>query len=278
MKRKDEIEPANSKTPVKIADTQACSSGSMNDVFAHFLQIIPDNKGFMFQAFDMFPIPMEVFTPDGTSVFVNRAILKSHAIPDASLIIGKYNILNDPVVNDQMGLREKIKRAFQGEATFEYDIDMPIQNLVDRGIIDEKPFEKSFMDYYLYPVKNNGKVTFVIFIQIDKKLYYGRPDLARAKAYMDSHWQSEYDKEDVAKAVNMSVTQLYRIFKEHTGITPGDYYRKVKVERIKEKLMDKNLSVKEAFASCGEDSQGWILQAFKKITGMSPKQYRENLP
>jgi len=80
-----------------------------------------------------------------------------------------------------------------------------------------------------------------------------------------------------AKAVNMSVAQLYSIFKRHTGITPGEYHKKIKIDHIKEKLADKTLSIKEAFAACGEDSQGWMLRVFKEITGMSPKQYRESL-
>ena len=61
-------------------------------------------------------------------------------------------------------------------------------------------------------------------------------------------------------------------------MTPGDYHKKVKVDHIKEKLEDKNLSVKEAFAACGEDSRGWLSKVFKEITGLSPKQYREKLP
>ena len=43
----------------------------------------------------------------------------------------------------------------------------------------------------------------------------------------------------------MSVIQLYKLFKQHTYMTPGDYHNQTKVEHIKEKLTDKNLSVKE---------------------------------
>ena len=97
------------------------------------------------------------------------------------------------------------------------------------------------------------------------------------REYIDTHWQEEYDPKTVAKSANMSVSQLYIIFKQHVGMTPGSYHKKVKVDHIKEKLADKNLLIKEAFAACGEDSQGWMLRVFKEITGVTPKQFRKDL-
>jgi len=270
MKKGNTKEPVKTKSPVK-------NTNPVNDDIIKSFQMLLHNPELMFQFLDLFPVPVEIFTPDGTSVFVNRAILKLHNIPDASLIIGKYNLLKDPVCNKQMGLKKSIQRAFRGEATIDYDIDMPVQNLVDRGLIDKKAFEKSFMDFYLYPVKNNDKLVFVVFVHINKKLYYGRPDLARAKEYMDTHWKEEFDFHAVAKYVNMSVTKLYSLFHKHTGMTPGDYYRICKVEHIKENLADKNLSVKEVFAVCGEDSRGAYAKVFKKLVGLSPAKYREGL-
>jgi len=172
-------------------------------------------------------------------------------------------------------MRKWIQKAFRGEAVMGNDYPVPIQDLVDRGVIKEKPFESASGDYILYPVFKNDKLHLVVFILIVKGMYFGRPDVARAKEYIDSHWQGEYDSKTVAKAVNMSVAQLYNLFKQNVGMPPGEYHNKVKVDRIKEKLGDKNLSIKEAFAACGEDSQGRVAKVFKKVTGMSPKQYRE---
>jgi len=239
-----------------------------------FLQMIPDNKEFLFQFLGMLPVPVEVFAPDGTAIFLNRAYLDLNNIPDADLIVGKYNLLNDPVCNDKMGLRESIEKAFRGEAVVAHDVSAPIEDLVERGIIDEKPYEKSIMDFYLYPVKNNDELAFVVFICIVKNLYHGKPDIARAKEYIESHWQGCYIPEELAKSLNISVAQLYKLFKEHSGMTPGDYHKKIKLEHIKEKLADNNMSIKEAFAACGEDSRGWMLRVFKDSTGMTPTEYR----
>ena len=233
------------------------------------------NPALMFQAYDLLPIPIEVFAADGTTAFLNRAFLEMNNVTDESLGVGVYNVLNDPMM-ERMGLKDGIRRAFfHGESYAWYDIEIPIQDMQNRGLTAEKPFEKSSADWFLCPVMDGGKVAYVIFFMQVKNLYHGRKDLARAKAYMDSHWRDKYDREAVAQAAGMSVSQLYDHFKTQAGMTPGEYHKSCKVERIKEKLGDLSLSIKEAFAACGEDSQGSIARVFKEVTGRTPTQFRK---
>ena len=249
------------------------AKSEINAIYPSF-QMLLDNKELMFQVLDMFPIPIEIFALDGTSVFCNRVFLEFNKIPDSSLIVGKYNVLTDPVINDQLGYREYVQRAFRGEIVTG-PFSPSSQDLVNRGIVDEKPFEVADMDIYLYPVWNGDQLAYVVFVCIVKSVYQGRLEVVRTKEYIDTHWRDEFDPRRIANSVNMSVTKLYRIFKQYTGITPGEYHKKCKVDRIKEKLANNDLSIKEAFAACGEDSQGRFVKIFKKIAGLSPKQFRE---
>jgi len=242
----------------------------ITDSFQAFIE----SKELVFQMFDMFPMPVEVFTPDGLSVFVNRALLELNGIPDAGLIVGKYNLLNDPMLKGQYG--EIFERAFRGETVFS-PFNPPGDALVDCGVIDEKPYETANMDVSFFPILNDGALAYVVAVFLVKAVYQGQPSVARAKEYIESHWLDEHDPKGVSKSVNMSVSQLYHLFKKHTGMTPGEYHKKYKVERIKEKLADAGLTITEAFAACGEDYQGNFRKVFKKITGMSPKEYRESL-
>ena len=243
----------------------------------NYIQTVSDNKDFFFRVIDLLPIPIEIFAADGTAVFLNRAFLEFNNMNDANLTVGKYNLLNDEVCNDQLGMREGIQKAFRGEPHIFQNYPVPIQDVLDRGVIEDKPFEAATMDYILYPVFDDDVIHLVVCVFVVKGIYFGRPDVARAKEYIDSHWQGEYDKEAVAKYANMSVTQLYRLFKQYEDMTPSEYFKKVKVDHLKEKLADKSLSVKEAFAACGEDSRGWVAKIFKEMIGISPKTYRENL-
>ena len=231
-----------------------------------------------FEVLDMLSLPIEIFAPDGTLVYLNRAMAELNNVTDVSLAIGKYNVLQDPVCMDQLGFREEIEDVFiRRFKSICRNFPAPINDVFERGVIDEKPYEAATMDIYAYPINRKGKLLFVVLEFHVKNIYHGRPEVARAKEYIDTHWKDKYDKAQLSKAVNMSVSQLYRIFTEQAGMPPGDYHKRVKVEHIKEKLSDKSLSVKEAFAACGEDSHSWLSTVFKQITGLSPTEYRNSL-
>jgi AraC family transcriptional regulator len=44
-----------------------------------------------------------------------------------------------------------------------------------------------------------------------------------------------------------------KLFKKHTGITPHEYYINYKISKLKEKLLDTNLSIAQVFAACNMD-------------------------
>jgi len=50
--------------------------------------------------------------------------------------------------------------------------------------------------------------------------------VARAREYIENNWQDEFDPDAVAKSVGMSRSQLFSVFKQHTRMSPGEYYRK----------------------------------------------------
>jgi len=230
----------------------------------------------MFQFLDIFPMPIEVFTADGTTAFCNKFGMNFFNIKDTSVLVGKYNTLHDPAVDASFG-REKMERAFKGEFVSWVDLSVPIQSVVDQGRAEEKPFEAAFMDVYAMPVWDDERLSKVIFIFNLNRMYQGIPEVAAAKEYIDSHWLDKFDARAVAKAVNVSYSTMAHLFKQHAGMTLQDYYQQVKVEHIKDKLADKSLTVAEAFSFCGEDSRGAIAKTFKNLTGMTPTEYKDSL-
>ena len=229
-----------------------------------------------FQFFDMLPTPIEIFGADGVVTYLNRAWAEMVSIKDIYLVVGDYNFKTDPVCREIMG-DEFVDRVFRGEAVTFPDFPAPIQDVYDRGVIDEKPWEAATMDMFFLPIWDGDQFICSICFATVKNMYKGRADIVDAKKYIESHWQEEYDQNAVAKSVNMSVSQLYNLFKQHVGMAPGDYYKQVKVKHIKEKLADKNLTIADAFAACGEDSRSSLRKVFKEMTGMSPKEYKASI-
>ena len=251
-------------------------SGDFSDLVDSFKAFMGD-RDLVLKMLDAFPLPIEIFAPDGTSVFANRAWLEFNNISDANLILGKYNVRHDPVCIEIMG-QDVLEKAFRGEPGVFEGVPVPIQDLVDRKVIDGKPFETATLDMIFQPIWDGGVFLFAICVMIVKNVYKGRMEIIKAKEYIDSHWRGKFDAPAVARAVNISQSHLLALFRQDTGMTMNDYYKKIKVNHIKDKLADKNLTVAEAFAACGEDSRGWMARVFKEFTGVSPKEYRDSIP
>lgn len=238
------------------------------------------NEDLLFQIVDLFPIPIEIFDPDGTTLFVNRAFLEVFNISSLDQIIGQYNIVRDPVVNDELGLREYVHRAFQGETLSVSDIKVPFYDMGSRYEIRKEDFDVDalYQDITSFPIwSETKKIAYVVNVFITKRIYQGRLDIAKAREYIENHWQEDFDLDLAAQAANLSRYHFARLFKKHTSMTPYSYYQDIKIKKIKEKLCDKNLSVCQAFADCGVDYNGNHAKIFKEKTGMTPSKYRETV-
>jgi len=235
------------------------------------------NPKLVFRLIESFPMPIQVFAPDGLLVYSNRAFLNFHNIPDVNAILETYNILHDPVCDELFG-HDILEKAFRGEAIPWYKSSLvPVQDFLNRGIVKERPYESAFVDITFYPVWDDDKLAYVVNIMIIKSVYQGNPVVAKAKEYIDSHWKDEFDADAVAKAVYISPKHLCDLFKQNTDMRLADYYKKIKVDHIKERLSDKSLFITEAFSLCGGNNRGAAGRTFKELTGMTPKEYRDSL-
>jgi len=230
-----------------------------------------------FQFLDLFPYAIEVFSPDGTSVFLNRSGCEDANIADASQVVGHYNILKDTVVLDILGQRETIERAFKGERITAYDVRVPREDTTERyDPKDESTGTVLYQNISCFPLwDDHQQIAYIVMVFITTQIYTGRTDIIKAQEYMDQNWAENFDRDRIAKAVHISPNHFSSLFKEHTGYTPKDYYKQVKVRKIQEKLLDPNLNIEQAFAACGADYHGSYRQYFKDITGQTPMQYRE---
>jgi len=99
-------------------------------------------------------------------------------------------------------------------------------------------------------------------------------DIEHAVWYMEEHVDSDIDMEEVAEFINMSYSSFQRHFKRTVGLTPHQYYLRLRTSKAKELLEDLDLSVKQIALQLGFNDPYYFSRLFKKQTGISPKGWR----
>lgn len=238
-------------------------------------QSLYENKELFAEIIRHFPYPMHICAPDGTMLLANEAYLRFAKISNPEKLYKKHNILSNPNL-ERWGIKDFVVRAFQGEATRVYDVKVPHQEIIERlGDDKETVLGSLYHDMTALPIWSSGnELMYVVFVFITSREYQGKEEIIKGKEYIDSHWNEDFDIDKLAEAVYISKYRYVRLFKQHTGMTPYCYYQEVKIEKIKGKLCESNLSIAQAFAECGVDYNGNFVKVFKQKTGMSPSEYR----
>lgn len=99
--------------------------------------------------------------------------------------------------------------------------------------------------------------------------------IKKAKAFIQNNIQNRITAEEVASSLFLSRAYLRNIFTEYVGIPPKKYIIDMKVERAKELLRIKRLSVTDIANSVGYDDALLFSRVFKSHAGVSPLEYRK---
>ncbi|SHO43355.1 AraC family transcriptional regulator [Anaerocolumna xylanovorans] len=96
------------------------------------------------------------------------------------------------------------------------------------------------------------------------------------KNYIYSHYQDpDFSVESLAGAMNKSVPYISRVYSQTNGTTIKDTISELRMDMAKQLLKGKNLSINEIAARVGFSSTSYFHKAFKKATGVTPKEYQE---
>jgi AraC family transcriptional regulator len=133
-----------------------------------------------------------------------------------------------------------------------------------------------YQDITMFPIfDENKRVIYVVSFMINRRVYRGKDEIERAKEYIETHWMEKYDANKTAQAACLSKAHFSKLFKKHTGVTPYEYYINYKIGKLKEKLMDVNLTISEAFTACNMDYSGHSARIFREKVGVSPSAFRK---
>jgi transcriptional regulator GlxA family with amidase domain len=208
----------------------------------------------------------------------------------ASLCLGAFLLAST-------GLLKGRKCATHWLAANEFRKTFPDINLVeDKIITDERGIYSSggaysSLNLILYLVeKFAGRQTavfcskaFQIDIQRDSQSPFiifkgqkGHEDesIKKAQEYIEANFQDKITVDQLASMLALSRRNLERRFKKATANTVVEYIQRVKIEAAKMSLESSRENVSEVMYKIGYSDPKAFRVTFKKITGLSPVQYR----
>jgi len=103
------------------------------------------------------------------------------------------------------------------------------------------------------------------------------PVITKARNYIAEHQDDDLTLAQVAQSVNTSAFYFCKMFKKATGMTFTDYLARVRVEKVKNLLLNPHKRVSEAAFEAGFQSLSQFNRVFRKIAGESPSTFREKL-
>ena len=92
--------------------------------------------------------------------------------------------------------------------------------------------------------------------------------------YIEQQYSASITLNSMASVAGMNPKYFCRVFKEITQQTPMDYVIFYRIEQAAKMLVNTDLSVLEIAMECGFNDYSYFIKTFKKLKGMTPKQYR----
>jgi len=201
-------------------------------------------------------------------------------------------LINRITVGDINGSLELFEEIFWSlVSNYNEDIDKIKSILIELLIIlqrelpfefEEKKFSEQSFLMYMLKTKDIGEllISFTNHIKIiienilesrEKKYNYM---ISEALEFINNNYHNNISLDDVAKEINMSYHYFSKFFKESIGKNFIDYLTELRIEKSKEILKSRDVSIKEVCYEIGYSDPNYFSKLFKKITGMTPSEYK----
>jgi len=101
------------------------------------------------------------------------------------------------------------------------------------------------------------------------------PGVAQGLRFMWDHCQEPISVNDLAKAAAMSIRNFHQVFVHNVGRPPGAELHRIRIERAKRLLSGSTEKIDSIAEMCGYECSNSFWVAFRRSTGLSPKQYQK---
>lgn len=108
------------------------------------------------------------------------------------------------------------------------------------------------------------------------RYHANHPRLVTALELMRGNLDEVLTCEEISQKVGISSRQLERLFHQHLGMSPAQYYMELRLERAKHLLQQSSMSILQIATACGFSSTSYFSRCYRKKYGLSPREERNS--
>ena len=125
--------------------------------------------------------------------------------------------------------------------------------------------------YFALDIGRDSQSQFAIF---KGQRNHGDGDIQKVQDYIEKHYCDKISTETLANLINSGRRTFERRFKEATNNTPLEYIQRVRIEAAKTYFEASRKNVTEIMFDVGYTDTKAFREIFKKLTGLTPIEYR----
>lgn len=163
--------------------------------------------------------------------------------------------------------------------------DNPIINLSCNQTIYE--IIKEMLSYHQLTPANECYLQsklYLIFAKLHEALQsvYNKVELnnnfyvTKAIEYIEKNTFTNLSVNDIARYLNISKSHLYALFKQELNTSPQQFLTNAKIANARELLSKTKIPIYSVALSCGYKNAFAFSRAFKQVTNISPREYRQH--
>lgn len=223
---------------------------------------------------------MEYIVGPHTLVFISK--LEEHSVRVIGNEYKRYFLLMPPEILPQLVTEARLRGVFINRP-FEFNHVFPLKNTAGVEAIwsalvceaeTERPFGTLCLSSLLTQLlilcyREHSERFAALFRPVNPAVY-------EIRAYLEQHYNESISLTQLAKQYFLNPCYLSHCFTEAVGCSPKKYIMLNRIAKAKELLLSSKTPVQDIGVQCGFSDPNNFIRLFKRETGVTPRQYRDN--